>query len=133
MPRGRLPSGTVATTLYVPESMIERSPETSLVTYSRGCEDSAGTVCGVCSAVLVEDLQPMESSVRLIARITHPCLYTDYFSFDVKFASALPEGLMVTCCSWVPSFSCQTAMVYVPGGRFLISKLPSLAETAKYG
>src|SRR5580658_4585389 len=99
MPRGRLPSGRGATTLYVPESIIDRSPETSLVTYSRGCEDSAGTVCAVCSAVFVEDLQPMESTVRLIARITHPCLYTDYFSLNVKFASALPEGLTVTCIS----------------------------------
>src|ERR1700691_6065096 len=31
-----------------------------------------------------------------------------YFSLNVKLASAVPCGGTVNCCSWVPSFSCQT-------------------------
>src|SRR5436190_23857588 len=35
MPRGRLPSGTVATTAWEDASITVRSPDTSLVTYTR--------------------------------------------------------------------------------------------------
>src|SRR6201999_2570186 len=54
-----------------------------------------------------------------------------YFSLKVKLASALPWGATVSWRSCVPSVSVQTATVYVPGGRFFISKVPSSFETAK--
>src|ERR1051325_7476954 len=38
-----------------------------------------------------------------------------------------------TCAVFVPNFSCQASTVYVPGGTFLISKLPSSLVTAKKG
>src|SRR6266851_1352283 len=41
---------------------------------------------------------------------------------------------MVTVCgSLVPYSSCQATTVYVPGGRFFKSNLPSLSVTWKYG
>src|SRR5258706_13627218 len=57
----------------------------------------------------------------------------DYIALKTKLTSLVSFAPMVTVCVDVPSFSCHALMVYVPGGRLLRSKLPSLPVTAKNG
>ena len=49
MPRGRLPSGMVATTSFVPPAITVMSPEYSLVTYTRYGGGGAGGTASTCS------------------------------------------------------------------------------------
>jgi len=47
---------------------------------------------------------------------------------EVLRLRAVPATVTVAVC--VPYFSCQASIVYVPGGRPLIEKLPSAPLTA---
>src|SRR6266436_9356696 len=49
------------------------------------------------------------------------------------FCVLLSVPAIVTIAVCVPNFSCQASIVYVPGGRPVIVKLPSSLETEKNG
>src|SRR5882724_7102761 len=98
MPRGRLPSGTVAITLDVPESMIVISPETSLVMYTLYADDSSGGFCATCwTGAGCEQLKQKAASDAGSNKYFK--LVTDYFPLKLKLVSILPDGATVTFCS----------------------------------
>src|SRR5947207_4576722 len=74
----------------------------------------------------VEPLSGSHQCMRLSPRLVH---------LAAKLKSAvlvsLPATVTVAVC--VPNFSCHASIVYVPGGRPLIVKLPSCFDTAKNG
>src|SRR5881628_2750829 len=74
----------------------------------------------------VEPLSGSHQCMRLSPRLVH---------LAAKLKSAvlvsLPATVTVAVC--VPYFSCQASIVYVPGGRPLIAKLPSPPLTPKNG
>src|SRR5262245_20093265 len=57
--------------------------------------------------------------------------YVAGLKLAVTFAGAAAST--VTDCDCVPSCSCHNSRVYVPGGRPLISNVPSSLVTAKNG
>src|SRR6478672_11720235 len=121
MPRGRLPNGTVATTLDVPESIIVMSPETSLVTYTLNADDSSGGFCSTCwTGAGCEQLT--QKAARHAGTSKYFKLVTDYFPLKLKLLSILPDGATVTFCSCAPSVSCHASITYSPGGTLRISK-----------
>src|SRR5256885_2912032 len=109
MPRGRLPSGTVAITLDVPESMIVISPETSFVTYTLYADDSSGGFCAICWTDAGCE-QFVQYAARHTGRSKYFKLVTDYFPLKLKLVSILPDGATVTFCSWTPNVSCHASI-----------------------
>ncbi len=82
------------------------------------------------SKAIVPTQKPIANAINPNA--TQPIdLPTLHLPLNTKSAVALFCGLTVIVCSCIPSFSCQTAIVYVPAGRFLSSTFPSSIETAK--
>src|SRR5262249_46472457 len=62
-----------------------------------------------------------------------PPLRVSYLPLKSKFAVTVWFGPTVISWSCVPSFSCHASSVYLPGGRFLIEKVPSSPLVAKKG
>src|SRR5271168_4460746 len=112
MPRGRLPSGMVVMTCAVPVSITVISPDTSLVTKSRGAVDSeTGADSGTAAFLEEQAASDIESATATMSlSLGIGCLITGYSPLRVKLNDALPDGAIVTFCSCVPRVSCHTPM-----------------------
>src|SRR4029077_1990137 len=74
----------------------------------------------------VEPLSGSHQCMGLSPRLVH-------LAAKLKSAVLVSLPATVTVAVWVPYFSCHASIVYVPGGRPLIEKLPTSPLTPKNG